>query len=244
MSPFLKHKKREPTSAVYVPLLKLYQATRLKPDKSPILLSGPKSRRSLGLGLNTIIIPQHPLINIKQVWKHARLEILKSLIREGLPKEEAEVFCWRMIDPLNPPIEVEVQIAQKDLAVLEGFQRLVTYQLLQGMDYDGTMESLTRIYSELALFFQTIARGETPHIDGEAPGAELIEELGEIRVQNITLTIRQDDIAKTSLLNLTGKIREIARFYTLFTQPKYLSKTTPQQPQCVKRIYCKPIPSN
>jgi len=241
---FFRRKKREPISSVYVPLLKLFRATQLGYDKSPILLSGPKSRRSLGIGLHTIIIPQHPEIDTRRVWKYARWELWKALTKEGLPKEEAEVFCWRMIDPLNPPIEVDVQVAEEDLRVLEDFRRLVTYQLLQGIDYDGTMESLIRIYGELSVFFQAIAQGETPHVDMGNPGAELVEELGEIRVRNITLTMLQDDIAKTSMLNLTGKIREIAKFYNLFTQPKYLSKTTPQQPQHVKRIYCKSSPNS
>jgi len=234
--PFFRRKRKEPTSSVYVPLLKLFRAVHPGEDRSPILLSGPKSRRSLGIGLHTIIIPNHPSIDDERVWKYARRELREALTRQGLPKEEAEVFCWRMIDPLNPPIEVEVQVAEEDLDVLEDFRRLVTYQLLQGMNYDGTMESLTRIYGELSMFFQTVARGETPPVNPESPGADIVE--GErIQVQNILLTMRQDDITKRSLLNLTGKIWEIAKFYTLFTQPKYLDRTTPQQLQYVKQIY-------
>ena len=56
------------------------------------------------------IIPENPKINTNCVWKYARGEMRDALILEGVSKKEADMFTGRLIDPLNPPIEIIIEI--------------------------------------------------------------------------------------------------------------------------------------
>jgi hypothetical protein len=143
---FYRRKPKPPSSTIFTPLLKLFKTEYLsKPphgtrpadgvsseEQIPFLLSGPKSQYGLGIALHFIVVPDHPSIDPECVWEQARGQIRASLIREGLPQVEADVFALRLIDPLHPPVEVMVEYDPTDKVVLESFRRIITYQLLRG----------------------------------------------------------------------------------------------------------------
>lgn len=244
---FYRRKPKLPTSTMYIPVLKLFQTTHKEhkdspqdlssvysktEDRMPILLSGPKSKYGLGIGLHFIVMPNHEAISTKQVWKFARQEMKNALIREGLEETEAEVFGWRLINPLNPPVEVTVEYDKDDKPALTHFQRLITYQLLRGQEYDGTLNSLQRIYKELAETFATLLAGKPVKSPPKAAGL-----LEGVKLQNIPIILRQEDIEKHGVLDIESKTREITRFLIMFTQRKYLKRVTPLEPKHVQSLF-------
>ncbi len=243
---FYRRKPKLPTSTMYIPVLKLYQTTHTvyrNPDSTtpsristddqvPILLSGPKSRYGLGIGLHFIVMPDHKMINVGHIWKLARSEMKTALMQEGLEEPEAEVFGWRLIDPLDPPVEVTVEYDSDNKPALTDFQRLVTYQLLRGQDYDGTLSSIKSIYTELAETFATCLAGKTVRSPPDA--AALLEG---IKLQNIPIILRQLDIEKHGVLDIEGKTRELTRFLTMFTENKYLKRVTPHKPKHIQTLF-------
>lgn len=242
---FYRRKPKPPSSTIFAPLLKLYKSEELPRTPGgtkaartvgpgtqiPFLLSGPKSRFGLGIALHFIVIPNHPAINSERVWEQARGEIRNSLAREGLPEVEAEVYALRLIDPLNPPVEVTVEYDPADQVVLESFRRVITYQLLQGQAYDGTLASLKRIYRELADTFISVQARQKPS------NQEAAEMLRGIAIKNVPTTIRQEDLAKRTILDLQDKLLEIARYFTMFTESKYLKRATPQDAAIIQTLY-------
>ena len=243
---FYRRKPKLPTSTMYIPVLKLFQATKtghrnptgsvspktLVDDKVPILLSGPKSRYGLGIGLHFIIMPEHKAINVKQVWKLSRNEMKIALMQEGLEEKEAEVFGWRLIDPLDPPVEVLVEYDSENEPALRDFQRLITYQLLRGQDYNGTLTSVKSIYRELAETFATCLAGKP--VKSPPVAADLLKG---VKLQNIPIILRQEDIEKHGVLDIQEKTRELTRFLTMFTENKYLKRVTPLKPEKIQRLY-------
>ncbi len=243
---FYRRKPKLPTSTVYIPILKLFQTTNtgyknpdgstptriITDDSVPILLSGPKSRYGLGIGLHFIIMPEHETINVGQVWKFARNEMKNALMREGLEENEAEVFGWRLIDPLDPPVEVTVEYDSDHKPVIRDFQRLITYQLLRGQDFNGTLPSLKKIYRELAETFATVLAGKPVKSPPEA--AELLKG---VNLQNIPIILRQEDIEKHGVLDVEGKTRELTRFLIMFTEDKYLKRVNPQKPEYIHKLF-------
>ncbi len=243
---FYRRKPKLPTSTMYIPILKLFQTTHTRhknPDDSvppriitddrvPILLSGPKSRYGLGIGLHFIVMPEHQEINVGHIWKLVRNEMKTALMLEGLEEQEAEVFGWRLIDPLNPPVEVTVEYDSDIEPALLDFQRLITYQLLRGKDYNGEQSSLESIYKELAETFATVLAGKPVTSPPEA--ATLLEG---IKLQNIPIILRQEDIEKHGVLDVESKTREITRFLTMFTERKYLKRVIPNEAQDVQKLY-------
>jgi hypothetical protein len=201
--------------------------------RSPLLLSGPKSKHSLGIALQFIVIPSPNPINTKLVWKYSRLEIQDALLQEGVPVVEADIFTYRLIDPLNPPLGIQVEISRDDQRVLEGLQGLVTYQLLKGQQYTGTRDSLCSIYTTLAKTVTSLL-AEQPVQDQQAA-----QYLKNFEVHNIAVTLRQEDIIKDTPLDIEGKLRELAEFYTFFTEMKYLSRTSPQDPNIIQELFSK-----
>jgi len=243
MTFFYRRKPKPPSSTFFTPLLKLfkteYSTTWTKSPRpvpvedsgSPILLSGPKSRYGLGIGLHFIAIPQHPRIDTNCVWKYARKEMYDALIQEGVTQAEAEMFTRRFIDLLQPPIEILVEIKPEDKKVIEDFRRLINYQLLLGQTYDGTSPSISRIYGELIETFTSIqAKGKPAKQDAAA-------ELDDIILRNVTITIRQEDIEKKTILDIEGKLKEAIIFFKMFTNSRYLKRATPQEPLIIQQLY-------
>jgi hypothetical protein len=242
---FYRRKPKPPSSTVFTPLLKLFKtenAPKAEHDtrpsrgfvsetQAPFLLSGPKSRFGLGIALHFIVIPDHPAIDSESVWKQARGEIRTALVRDGLPEAEADVFAWRLIDPLNPPVEVTVEYDPADRIALTDFRCVMTYQLLRGRAYDGTLDSLKRIYSELADSTVSLQAGQEPS-SPEAAGM-----LRGITIRNVPITIRQEDIEKRTILDLQGKLREASTYFAMFTKSKYLKRLTPQDPSVIQTLY-------
>jgi hypothetical protein len=231
---------------MYVPVLKLFQTTHtghrnpdgsapprtITDDRVPIILSGPKSRYGLGIGLHFIIMPEHETINVEHIWKLVRSEMRTALMREGLEQQEAEVFGWRLINPLNPPVEVTVEYESENEPALLDFRRLVTYQLLRGQDYDGELSSLKSIYKELAETFTTVLAGKPVKSPPEA--ARLLEG---VKLQNLPIILRQEDIEKHGVLDIESKTREITRFLIMFTEKKYLKRVIPHEVKNVQKLY-------
>jgi hypothetical protein len=245
---FYRRKPKPPSSTIFTPLLKLFKTQYLsKPSKPrsdtkpadgprveeqiPFLLSGPKSRYGLGIALHFIVIPEHPTIDPECVWEQARGQIRNSLIRGGLPESEADVFALRLIDPLHPPVGVTVDYDPADQVVLKDFRRLVTYQLLRGQAYDGSLASLRSIYHELADTFVSLQANQTPS------NREAADVLGGIAIKNVQITIRQVDVEKKTILDLRDKLVEISRYFVMFTQAKYLKRVTPQDRAVVQTLY-------
>jgi len=242
---FYRRKPKPPSSTIFTPLLKLYKTQSAAkahhdpnegqdsaPEKQvPFLLSGPKSRFGLGIALHFIVIPDHPAIDSERVWDQARDEIRSALIRDGLPDVEADVFAWRLIDPLNPPVEVKVEYEPADHVFLENFRRVITYQLLRGQAYDGTVASLKSIYRELADTFVSLKTERKPSYH------EAIDMLGGITLKNVPITIRQEDVEKKTILDLQGKLREAATYFAMFTEAKYLKRAAPQDPAVIQALY-------
>jgi hypothetical protein len=245
---FYRRKPKPPSSTIFTPLLKLFRTEYLPKSRSdhkraddqgvaeqrPFLLSGPKSQYGLGIALHFIVIPDDPMIDSECVWEHARREIRSSLIREGLPESEAEVFALRLIDPLHPPAEVAVDYDPADRAALEDFRRLVTYQLLRGQSYDGKLNSLKSIYHELADTFVSLQANQTPS------NQEAARMLQGITVKNVPITIRQVEVEKKTILDLRGKLLEMTRYFAMFTQAKYVNRVTPQDLAVVEGLYRQP----
>jgi len=242
---FYRRKPKPPSSTIFTPLLKLYKTQHAaktdhgpnvgrgsSPEKQvPFLLSGPKSRFGLGIALHFIVIPDHPAIDSERLWDQARDEIRTALTLDGLPDVEADVFAWRLIDPLNPPVEVKVEYEPADHVFLENFRRVITYQLLRGQAYDGTVASLKSIYRELADTFVSLKTERKPSYH------EAIDMLGGITLKNVPITIRQEDVEKKTILDLQGKLREAATYFAMFTEAKYLKRAAPQDPAVIQALY-------
>ncbi|MDO8056341.1 MAG: hypothetical protein Q6361_05720 [Candidatus Hermodarchaeota archaeon] len=242
---FYRRKPKPPKSTVFIPLLKLFKTTHRKEPKdpdlivtdipldsgSPILLSGPKSKYGLGISLHFIIIPEAEKIDKKLVWRFARQEMRNALILEGIEAKEADLFAHRLIDPINLPPEISMEYSPEDYPVLEALQRLTTYQLLQGKRYTGSIESLSEIYTDLADTFISLAVNQVP---SSSDAKELFRD---VTFRNIEVTISQIDIQKQSIVDVEGKLKEIATFFDLFSKKRYLSRVTPQNPQVIQRLY-------
>jgi hypothetical protein len=243
MTGFYRRKPKPPSSTFFTPLLKLFktehstswsrssQSTPVKDIGSPILLSGPKSRYGLGIGLHFIAIPEHPRIDANCVWKFARQEMHNSLIQEEVSEAEAKMFTGRLIDLLQPPIEIIVEIEPENQKILEDFRRLINYQLLTGQDYDGTPSSISKIYGELKETFTRIQAKQQPS------NPDAAKELESITLRNIPIIIRQEDIEKSTILDIKGKLEESIRFFTLLTKSRYLKRATPQEPLIIQQLY-------
>lgn len=243
---FYRRKPKLPPSTLFVPVLKLFKTTHRKPRSdhekavtqkipldtgSPILLSGPKSKYGLGISLHFIIIPSGKKINTKLVWHNTRQEMRNALILEGLAENEADMYAFRLIDPITAPPEVRVEYSDKDGVILENLQDLITYQLLQGQYYTGSLESLSRIYTELADTFYSVSANQPPKSE------EAAERFQDVDFRNIEATILQEDIEKKVILDIRGKLEELTEFFGLFSQQKYLKRVTPQETRIIKALY-------
>jgi hypothetical protein len=242
---FYRRKPKPPKSTVFIPLLKLFKTTHRKEPKepdlivteipldsgSPILLSGPKSKYGLGISLHFIVIPEAERIDTKLVWRFARQEMRNALLLEGVEAQEADLFAYRLIDPINLPPEVSIEYPPDDYPVIEALQRLTTYQLLQGKRYDGTLESLAEIYTDLADTFVSLAVNQAPS------SAEAKELFHETSFRNIEATISQVDIQKQAIIDVEGKLKEVATFFDMFGKKRYLSRVTPQDTKVIQRLY-------
>ncbi len=242
---FYRRKPKPPTSTIFVPLLKLFKTTHhrdLREDPpteddipldtgSPFLLSGPKSQYGLGISLHFILIPQAKHIRTKTIWRFAREEMRNALLLEGLEENEAEMYALRLIDPLNPPAEIRVEFPDDDQSILQHFQHLITHQLLQGQQYTETHESINQIYADLADTFISLANNQPPRNEA---AADIFEE---VTFRNIEAAIYQEDIEKKTIIDIMGKLKELAKFFEMFIQDKYLKRSTPQNPKIIQRLY-------
>jgi hypothetical protein len=242
---FYRRKPKPPKSTVFIPLLKLFKTTHRKEPKepdlivtdlpldsgSPILLSGPKSKYGLGISLHFIVIPEAESINTKLVWRFARQEMRNALLLDGVEPQEADLFANRLIDPINLPPEVSIEYPPDDYPVIEALRRLTTYQLLQGKRYDGSLDSLADIYTDLADTFVSLA------VNQEPSSAEAKVVFRDTAFRNIEATISQVDIQKQAIIDVEGKLKEVATFFDMFGKKRYLSRVTPQDPQVIQRLY-------
>jgi len=242
---FYRRKPKPPKSTVFIPLLKLFKTTHRKEPKepdlivteipldsgSPILLSGPKSKYGLGISLHFIMIPEAKSIDTKLVWRFARQEMRTALILEGVEAQEADLFANRLIDPIHLPPEISIEYSPEDYPVIEALQQLTTYQLLQGKRYNGSLDSLVEIYTDLADTFISLA------VNQEPSSAEARELFRETSFRNIEVTISQVDIQKQAVLDVEGKLKEVATFFDMFGQNRYLSRVTPQDPKVIQHLY-------
>lgn len=240
---FYRRKPKPPSSTFFTPLLKLFRTeystawsrsphpTPVEDSGSPILLSGPKSRYGLGIGLHFIAIPQHQNIDANCVWKYARQEMRDALIREGVTEAEANMFVGRLIDLLQPPIEIIVEIEPENQRVLEDFRHLLNYQLLLGQTYDGSRSSIGKIYGELVETFTSIKAKQQPS------NPDAAAELHDIALYNIPIIIRQEDIEKNTILDIEGKLQEAIKFFSMFTKSRYLKRSIPQDPLIIQQLY-------
>ncbi len=243
---FYRRKPKPPPSTLFVPVLKLFKTTHRKTRTdhdetvtqkipldtgSPILLSGPKSKYGLGISLHFIIIPSGKKINTKLVWKYAQQEMRNSLLLEGLADNEANMYAFRLIDPITTPPEVRVEYTDKDGAILESLQDLISYQLLQGQSYTGTLESLSSIYTDLADTFYNISANQTPS------SKEAGDRFQNVHFRNIEATIMQEEIEKKVILDIRGKLEELTEFFGLFSQQKYLKRVIPQETKFIEALY-------
>jgi hypothetical protein len=247
---FYRRKPKPPSSTMFVPLLKLFKTTvPRKPSEkmdpkvaslpidtgTPFLLSGPKSQYGLGISLHFIIIPEGKNINTNLVWHYARKEMRTALIAEGLVETEAEMYALRLIDPINLPPEIIVEYPENKQHILKNLQLAVTYQLLQGKQYTGTLESIKDLYSSLADTFICLATKKSPKAQ---EAAKIFENA---TFENIEVVIKQMDIEKRTILDVVGKLREMAKFFDLFSQDKYLKQATPQAPEIIQQLFSKPV---
>ena len=244
---FYRRKPKPPSSTIFVPVLKLFKTTHHRdlrddpsPDDnlpldtgSPFLLSGPKSQYGLGISLHFILIPQAKQIRSKTIWGFAREEMRNALVLEGLDETEAEMYALRLIDPLGPPAEIRVEFPEEDRRILENFQHLITYHLLQGQQYTETHESIKQIYGDLADTFISIANNQAPRNQEAASLFDSIE------FRNIEAAIYQEDIEKKTIIDLMGKLKEIAKFFEMFIQERYLKRSIPQSFKIIQQLYPK-----
>jgi hypothetical protein len=243
---FYRRKPKPPPSTLFVPVLKLFKTTHRKKmsgieqtiaseipldSGSPILLSGPKSKYGLGISLHFIIIPSAKKINTDLIWQYARQEMRSALLLEGLAENEAAMYAFRLIDPITTPPEVKAEYTDEDCTILENLQRLVTYQLLKGQSYTGTLESLSSIYGDLA---DTVYSMSANRIPESKEAADLFQDL---EFRNIEATLMQEDIEKKVILDIQGKLKELTEFFALFSQHKYLKRVTPQETRFIEALY-------
>jgi hypothetical protein len=233
---------------MFVPLLKLFKTTvPRKPSEradpavatfpidsgSPFLLSGPKSQYGLGISLHFIIIPDSKSINTELVWHYARKEMRNALMYEGIAESEADMYALRLIDPITLPVEIVVEYPEEKQHVLEDLQRGITFQLLQGKQFSGSLESIHDIYSSLADTFISLATKKTP----KSPEAATY--FKDASFENVEVIIKQADIEKRTILDVIGKLREISKFFDMFSQKKYLSRSTPQDLKVIQQLFPK-----
>jgi hypothetical protein len=248
MSFFYRRKPKPPSSTLFVPLLKLFKTTipRKPPETadpivdtlpvdtgSPFLLSGPKSQYGLGISLHFIIIPDSEHINTELVWYYARKEMRNALLFEGIKAAEAEMYGLRLIDPISLPPEIIVEYPDDQQDVLKDLQQAVTYQLLEGTRYTGTLESIKQIYFDLADTFISLATKKTP----QSPDAATFFE--DMIFENIEVVIKQVDIEKRTVVDVLGKLREFAEFFEMFSKSRYLNQATPQDPKIIQQLFTK-----
>jgi hypothetical protein len=245
---FYRRKRKPPSSTLFVPLLKLFKTTTpRKPSEkadsavttfpidsgSPFLLSGPKSQYGLGISLHFIVIPDSKSINTDLVWHYARREMRSALMYEGIAESEADMYALRLIDPISLPVEIVVEYPDEKQQVLKDLQRAITFQLLQGKQFSGTLESIHDIYSSLADTFLSLATKNTP----KSPKAAAYFE--NAAFENVEVIIKQVDIEKRTILDVIGKLREMAKFFDMFSQKKYLSKSSPQDLKVIQQLFSK-----
>ena len=245
---FYRRKRKPPSSTLFIPLLKLYKTTvPRKPRESqnsaisslpidtgsPFLLSGPKSQYGLGISLHFIVIPSGQHINTDLIWHYARREMRNALIASGISEVEADMYALRLIDPIRLPPEITVEYPENKRYVLEDLQHAITYQLLQGKQYTGTLESVKEIYSDLAITFSNLAADRSPE------SADAQEYFTNTSFENIEVIIKQEEIEKRTILDISGKLHEMAEFFKMFSQPKYLKRTTPQDLKVVHQLFSK-----
>lgn len=242
---FYRRKPKPPSSTIFVPLLKLFKTTHQRDRRekaeisetipldtgSPFMLSGPKSQYGLGISLHFILIPQAKQINQKIIWRFAREEMQNALILDGLDRSEAKMYALRLIDPLFPPPEIRVEFQDDGKVILENFQSLITYQLLQGKQYSATLDSIRTIYLDLADTFISLANNQVPRNN------EAATIFAETTFHNIEAAIYQEDIEKKTVIDLMGKLKEIAKFFEMFAQDRYLQRSSPQTPKIIERLY-------
>lgn len=243
---FYRRKPKLPPSTLFVPVLKLFKTTHRKTRAgteeavtpiipldigSPILLSGPKSKFGLGISLHFIIIPSAKKINTELVWNFTRQEMRNALLLEGLAENEAAMYALRLIDPITTPPEVKVEYTDEDGVILKSLQDLISYQLLRGQSYTGTLESLSNIYTDLADTFYSVSANQPPRTE---EAANLFQD---VDFRNIEATIMQEDIEKKVIIDIEGKLEELTEFFRLFSQQKYLKRVTPQEMRFIKALY-------
>jgi hypothetical protein len=245
---FYRRKRKPPSSTLFVPLLKLFKTTTpRKPSESadstvtafpidsgsPFLLSGPKSQYGLGISLHLIIIPESRSINTDLVWHYARKEMRSALMYEGITESEADMYALRLIDPITLPVEIVVEYPDENQHILKELRRAITFQLLQGKHFSGTLESIHDIYSSLADTFLSLATKNQP----KSPEAAAY--FGDTSFENVEVIIKQVDIEKRTIVDVIGKLREMAKFFDMFSQKKYLSKSTPQDLKVIRQLFSK-----
>ncbi len=246
---FYRRKRKPPSSTMFVPLLKLFKTTApRKPSEradsavaafpidsgSPFFLNGPKSQYGLGISLHFIIIPESKSFNTDIVWHYARKEMRNALMYEGIAESEADMYALRLIDPITLPVEIVVDYPDENQHVLKDLQRAITFQLLQGKQFSGSIDSIHNIYSNLADTFLSLATKTTP----KSPEAASFFE--DAVFENVEVIIKQVDIEKRTILDVIGKLREMAKFFDMFSKKKYLSRSTPQDLKIIQQLFSKP----
>jgi hypothetical protein len=151
----------------------------------------------------------------------------------GIAEIEADMYALRLIDPISLPPEIIVEYPDEKRFVLEHLQRAITYQLLEGKRYTGTLESVKKIYSNLADTFMRLAAKKPP----SSLEAQIFFE--NTSFENIEVIIKQEDIEKQTILDIKGKLREMAEFFVMFSKQKYLKQTTPQQLKVIQQLFSK-----
>ena len=152
---------------------------------------------------------------------------------EGISESEADMYALRLIDPITLPVEIVVEYPEEKQQVLKELQRAITFQLLQGKQFSGSIESIHDIYSGLADTFLSLATKKTP----KSP--EAADYFKDASFENVEVIIKQVDIEKRTILDVIGKLREMAKFFDMFSQKKYLSRSTPQDLKVIQQLYPK-----
>jgi hypothetical protein len=189
----------------------------------------------LGISLHFIIIPDAQEINTNLVWHYSRKEMRNALITAGISEMEADMYALRLINPIHLPPEITVEYPEDKRYVLEDLQDAVTYQLLQGKKYTGTLESIKKIYSDLAMTFRNLAAKRPPE------SADARNYFANTSFENIEVIIKQAEIEKQTILDIFGKLREMAKFFEMFSQQKYLKRATPQDQKVVQQLFTKKV---
>jgi hypothetical protein len=81
--------------------------------------------------------------------------------------------------------------------------------------------------------FRNLAAKRTPE------SADAQNYVANTSLENIEVIIKQAEIEKQTILDISGKLREMAEFFEMFSQQKYLKRATPQDPKVIQQLFAK-----